>query len=314
MTAVAPVDPYAYPIDTDRYRGADASWLDELDQLAVHAGPPHQRMGTRAIDEADWFRIDEHRPAELSLRRRLLADAPDEVLLALDGTDAACVEAADTVQRWLHAHRPDLLVDWDPTVAHPLARAGLAVQDDLCLMLPRDGAWVLAAALLCFPTYWRLADKAGLTQEAVHAPVPHFAEDLAGKVNLFFDRLAPGRIVGRRNWGFSAHPLLFVPDLEALHSPAAGPGDGYRPERVWLRSERQTLRRLPESGAVLFTIRVQLAPATALAQRPALAARLLDAMQAWSPALVESRGGRHGWFAEVRAYLLAIVEGRHPLA
>ena len=65
------------------------------------------------------------------------------------------------------------------------------------------------------------------------------------------------RIVVRRNWGFSAHPLLFAPDLAALRQPRR-----YAPDAVWLRSERQTLRRLPDSGAILFAIRVQLAPAT----------------------------------------------------
>ncbi|MCC6434569.1 MAG: DUF3445 domain-containing protein [Acidimicrobiales bacterium] len=306
---MAPVDPSAYPIDTERYRAADPRWLDELDQLAVHSGLPHQRMGTRAIDEADWFRIDEHRTAELALRRRLLNDAADEVFLALDGSEAACAEAADTVHRWLLTYRPDLLGDWDPAVTHPLQRAGLAMQDDLCIMQPQDGAWVLTAALLCFPTYWRLADKAGLAQEAVHGPVPHFAEDLAVKVNRFFDRLGPERIVTRRNWGFSAHPLLFVPDLDAVHTAEGDPAP-YRSDLVWLRSERQTLRKLPRSGAVLFAIRVQLAPATALLGRPDLAARLLDAMQGWSPELVESRGGRHGWVAEVSAFLRTIVAGR----
>ena len=40
--------------------------------------------------------------------------------------------------------------------------------------------------------------------------------------------------------------------------------------RLWLRTERQTLRRLPDSGASVFTIRVQMAPLSALAARPAL--------------------------------------------
>jgi hypothetical protein len=39
-------------------------------------------------------------------------------------------------------------------------------------------------------------------------------------------------------------------------------------DTLWIRSERQTLRRLPASGAILFTIRVQMTPLTALTQRP----------------------------------------------
>jgi hypothetical protein len=297
-----PVDPLDYPIDVEAYRRADVGWLDELDRLSVHSGEPHQRMGTRAVDEAGWLVVDEHRDAELALRRRLWREATDEIVATLPGSEAACAEAAEVVEVWLadhgHAGTEAAAVD---EVADPLVRAGLAVQDDLCLMERDEAGWRLTAGIVCFPTYWRLADKLDRLQQDVHGPVPHFREDLATKVSTFFDRLPPGRIVSRRNWGFSAHPLLFVPDLAALPSP----GD-YHPDRLWLRSERQTLRALPSTGAVLFTIRVQLAPATAVAARPELAARLLDAMEHWTPELVRSRGGRHGWVPQVMAWLRSV--------
>jgi len=123
-------------------------------------------------------------------------------------------------------------------------------------------------------------------------------------VSRFFDRLSPDRIVSRRNWGFSAHPLLFAPDQSALRQP-----DAFHPDHLWLRSERQTLRRLPATGAILFTIRVQLAPSAALTRLPDLAARLLEAIKDWTPELVESRGGRYGWIDDVTAWLGSISTG-----
>ncbi|MDH4148796.1 MAG: DUF3445 domain-containing protein [Acidimicrobiia bacterium] len=290
-------DPFAYAIDLERYRRADHRWLDDLDGVTVHAGPPHQRMGTRAVAERDWLPADEHTVAELALRRRLVDEAPAEVHLALPGSDRAGREVADTVHAWLSRYRPGALTGWR-SVADPLVRAGLAVQEDLCVMERTGGRWRLTAGLVCFPTYWRLGDKIGRDQADVHGPVPHYADDLAAKVDRFFDRLVPGKIAARRNWGFSAHPLLFAPDLAALGTPAS-----FEPGSLWLRSERQTLCRLPRSGAVLFTIRVQLAPAAAIEARPALAARLAAAIDGWTPELVASRGGRHGWIDEVRAWL-----------
>lgn len=299
------VDPAEHPIDVERYRRADLGWLDELDRLAVHAGEPHQRMGTRAIDEDAWLLVDEHRPAELALRRRLVADAPTEVFAALPGSEPARDETATLVHRWLADHGPQAAAGRVPA-AHPdpLVAAGLAVQEDLCLMERTAERWHLTAAMVCFPTYWRIGDKIGGSITDIHGPVPHYDTDLAAKIPRFFDRLAPGRIVGRRNWGFAAHPLLFVPDLSALPPPT-----DFDPEQIWLRSERQTLRRLPVTGAVLFTIRVQLAPFTALADRPELAGRLLDAVEGWSPELVASRGDRYGWVAEVSAWLRAVSRG-----
>ena len=280
------VDPHAFALDLDAYRAADHSWIAELDSLTVHAGEPHQRMGTRAVDESMWLVVDELRDRELALRNRLLDEARREVFATLPGSEAACAEVAAAVV---------------PT-AGSLLDAGRLVQEDLCVMQRDHEAWKLTAAVLCFPTYWRLADKIGRTLDGLHEPVPHYATDLSDRMNRFFDRLAPGRIVVRRNWGFSAHPLLFVPDLSALSAPAE-----YRPDLLWLRSERQTLKRFPTSDAILFTIKVQLAPAMALLDYPGVAARLLDAMTGWSPELVASRGGRHGWVPDVKTWLATIV-------
>jgi hypothetical protein len=56
----------------------------------------------------------------------------------------------------------------------------------------------------------------------------------------------PG-VVGRRNFTIHELPDLFAP---VTLSP-----QGVTPPEQWLRSERQTLRRLSRSDAVLFTIK-----------------------------------------------------------
>lgn len=286
-----PVDPRDFPIDVAAYRAADHRWLAELDRHVVHAGAPHHRMGTHVVDEADWLRLDDHADAERALRRRLVAEATDEVLAVEPGSEPARAETADVVLRWLGTRAPVALAAWDDTEPDPLVRAGLAVQDDLCLMERSEQGWRLTAALVCFPTSWLLADKIGRAQPAIHGPVPRFDDDgLAARVDRFFDRLAPGRIVGRRNWGITPHPLLFVPDAPALPRP-----DPWGPEHLWIRSERQTLRRLPETGAVLFTIRVQLAPLPAVRAHPQVAARLLDAIDEWPADIAADRVGPHDW-------------------
>ncbi len=298
-----PVDPADYPVDVEAYRRGDHAWLDELDRVTVHVGEPHQRMATRVADDSAWLPPDGHRRRELLLRRRLLDEAEPEVFGALPGSEAPSEETAAMIGGWLADNHPDAWALPDRGHPHPLARAGLAVQEDLCLLQRDvDGGWRFTAAVICFPTYWRLHEKLGRRQEAVHGPVPHYATDLAVKVNRFFDRLVPGRIVARRNWGFAAHPLLFVPDLDALDQRVASTED------LWIRSERQTLRRLPASDAVLFTIKVQLAPVTALAERPAVAGRLLAAIEGWSPELLASRGSRYGWLDQLPAWLRTVSE------
>ena len=161
------------------------------------------------------------------------------------------------------------------------------------MLVRRDGGWHLDAGVVCFPSMWRLGDKLGAPMAEVHGPVPAYADELADRVDRFLDRLE--RPVWRRNW--------FVHDSDELHLPdPPPPRDVEVPGGLWLRSERQTLRPLPRSSGTLFTIRTQQAPLDVLAERPDVAARLAEAMAAWSPDLVAYRGAGR-WRDEVVAWL-----------
>jgi hypothetical protein len=54
-------------------------------------------------------------------------------------------------------------------------------------------------------------------------------------------------------------------------------------DRLWLRMERQTLRRLPETGWLLFTIRPHFLPVRTLAAEPAAAADLAAVIEGLDP-------------------------------
>ena len=156
-------------------------------------------------------------------------------------------------------------------------------------MVLRDGAPHLDAASLCFPSYWRLADKLGRPMTDVHGPVAHYGDELAAKVDTFLQRLRPERPVWRRNWSIHDDASYFLPD--PTPPLAVSP-----PEGLYLRSERQTLRRLTTADVVLFTIRTQQVPLAVLAERPDVAHRLADAIAHWSPELAAYKGD-HGALA-----------------
>jgi hypothetical protein len=265
-------------VDSDAAVGAP-DWLDEL---SLQPGPPWLSMGLHALDPAAWLVVDGDREPELARKAQLLAERHDEVFLARSGTEAAGQEVLDLVGAWLAAHSPAGLASGAPTETgatlpvHPLERAGLLVQEDLCLMVERGGHYVLEAGSVCFPSHWRLAEKMGRPMAGIHGPVPHYAAELEGKVDRFFDKLRPSRPVMRRNLGIHSHDELFSPGpREPCH---AFPADARGVDSVWVRSERQTLRRLATSGAILFTIRTQQCRMRALEHRAdvahALAAKL----------------------------------------
>ncbi|MCU1454040.1 MAG: hypothetical protein JWN46_2186 [Acidimicrobiales bacterium] len=268
-----------------------ADWLDELVLRAE--GPPWLSMGLGRIDEERWLVADERRPAELALRADLLDRRHGEVFAALAGTQDAGAEVLDLVRSWL-ARRglPDTVSEPDDRDVHahprhPLEVAGRLVQEDLVLMVPRDGAFHLDAACLCFPSHWRLADKLGGSAAAIHEPVPRYDVELAPRVDRYLERLRPDTISARRNWSVHDAPDLFAPVRLA---PAARLSGDEVALGLWLRSERQTLRRLTTSAAVLFTIRVQQVPFGTLAERPEVAQRFLDRLVAQPAALTEMNG------------------------
>lgn len=243
-------------------------WLDEL-QLTP--GPPWLSMGTRSLDHPLFLRDDDF-DRDLAWKHELLTTRHDDVFAA---RDTPIVRAAsEEVLALSGGDAVDGL--------HPLDAAGRVVQEDLCVLVLRDSGPHLDAASLCFPSYWRLADKIGRPLADVHGPVPHYADEIAAKVDRFIGRLRPGQMVWRRNWSVHDDPSYFLPD--ATPSLVDGP--------LFLRSERQVLRRL-ESEAVLFTIRTQQVPLDCMAGRPTLAAAMADAIDAWSTALVGYKGG-HG--------------------
>ena len=251
------------------------SWLDEL---PLEPGPPWLGMGTRHLDVTAWLQADEDRERDLVRKAVLLEERHAEVFAALDTAEvgAASLEVLELV---LEATARDTV----PPDLHPLDAAGRLVQEDLCLLVLRDGAPHLDAASLCFPSYWRLRDKLGRPLAAVHDPVAHYADELAAKVDAFLTRLRPERPVWRRNWSIHDDPTYFLPD-------PTPPQDVSPPDSLWLRSERQTLRRLERTAAVLFTIRTQQVPLRVVAERPDVVRRLADAIEAWSPDLQRYKG------------------------
>ena len=254
-------------------------WLDEL---PLEPGPPWVAMGTRGLDGDRWLVVDGDLEQDLAVKAQLLDERPAEVFAALD-TEAVREASAEVLQLVVEATGATARAD-----LHPLDAAARLVQEDLCLLVLHDGVPHLDAGSVCFPSYWRLADKLGRPLSEVHRPVPHYAEELAGKVDGFLARLRPDRIVWRRNWSIHDDPTYFLPD-------ATPPRGGDPPDGFFVRSERQTLRRLA-GGAVVFTIRTQQVPLAVLADRPDLAHRMARVIGGWPADTVAYKGG-HGALA-----------------
>ena len=250
-------------------------------------------IGLKTLDPAEWIDADASLRAYLDEKDRLANSVPDKIFAAEAGSEAAQAEVLRLLADHLPARFPDIYQRIGETMAimpafrrarldapfPPLLIAGGLVQEDLVLMRKAADGWYLSAAHLSFPSSWRLHEKFMKPMHQVHGPVPGFNHGTrnAGLIERMFDNLRPEMPVIRWNWSLHAD--------DALHHPhGAGQWQfGGDPLGFFFRVERQTLRKLPESGAILFTIRIYLDPLGALESHPdaagiagALAAQLAE--------------------------------------
>ena len=202
-----------------------------------------------------WIMVDDAFAAQMAERERLIRDRPGDVIAALPDSGDAVDDLFATVLRDLPdgyrrdgeaATRPDGVAV--PLDDPSLATLGRLVQCDLLLLEKRRDEHVLVAGVLCFPANWSLAQKIGRPLRRIHAPVDRYDDALARRVQRLFDRARAGVPMWRANVLPHDDAVLFHPRPEWSPQRAAD-----RPP-PFLRSERQTVLRLPRTGAILFAV------------------------------------------------------------
>lgn len=263
--------------------------------VAYQPGQPQLAMGLFALDLAEWIEVDERMPAELAEKERLLAEHHAQVFAALPQATPGSDETLRLLAEHLPARFPQIYQKEGATLVnqatgerwnladsrlHPLELAGRLVQEDLCLMGhdPATNLYQLTGACLCFPTRWNLLEKIGHSLGHIHTPVPQYNTRLESPMDRLFERLKEHKPVWRLNWSLLDDPTLFQPTGHGKTDYAAAITVQNAGERLWVRTERQTLRRLPASGDILFTIRIYIQPLSSLHNQPENAAKLIGAL------------------------------------
>jgi len=204
------------------------------------------RVGTRPLDVDRWLPDDAESAPTIAMKRELLATRRHDVVALHPGGEAAAEEAARLIGEFKG-------VTIRSEGVEALVEAALLVPDDLTVLAPSESptgqhGLVFVAGVVCAPSRWRLASKMGKDMMTTHQPVARYGEQIGAPVDTVLRRLTVDRPLWRSNWTLVDHPALFQPE------PPEHPL-GVQPDRLWVRMERETLRRLPNTGGVLFTIR-----------------------------------------------------------
>ena len=221
------------------------------------------RIGLSPIALEEWFEGGEVDPAPR--KEAIFAAHPTLSWGETPGSRPAQAEAAALIGAWAKAAGRSSGVDHG---LPPLRAASRLVSDDLCLMESQAEGWTLTAVSLCAPSFFSVEDVLGRPLDSIHGPVPTFNDRFLPRVSRIFDHLAPDVILTRRNWSLVPTDTLFIPSAEGLRAELPLLSAEAIASRLQVRRERQTIRKLPLTGAVLFTIRIWLEPFAELLADP----------------------------------------------
>ena len=115
----------------------------------------------------------------------------------------------------------------------------------------RHNEHVLDGGILCFPALWKLREKINKPLSRIHKPVKIYDTRVTRSVQRMFNNLKTNNPLWRANWYLYQDPELFSPLSEEFSHTS---NKEFFEGNFWVRVERQTLMRLPETKSVVFGI------------------------------------------------------------
>ena len=242
------------------------------------------RLSVKRGDLRAFFAPTEEHKEIMAERRRWLGESPRDYV-------AAAPDAAPLIRETAQLLAPHVMKTADRenltglTSQVPSSRdlpvrdliaIGCAIEPDIVLLKKGDDdVFRVVAGCVCFPSSWSLPEKLGLPLDQVHSIVPNLNTSIGAPISRFLAKMQPGAAWERSNWGLSAvadrnqHPSRKLPRLRPRLSA----------DKVWLRVEDQILAILPETGVLLFGIRIVRATLTQTeAEQPEIIAGLHRAL------------------------------------
>ncbi|CAF3626808.1 unnamed protein product [Adineta steineri] len=273
-------------------------------------GPFQMTMGIKSLNINEWIQIDRNYRQQIKLKQKLLnSNERENLFMCKDEAYTAAMETLTMLIEYLPYQYPNMFQRnnsktkitnlitgqifnlTEDNHMHPLEIAALLVQEDLVIMQRHSNEQIYHANALavCFPSAWLPKSKFGLSLAAVHMPhVPFFQEKLQASMEKYFLKLKEENPVERCNWTLQignnlceTSSTMEENDSELITKDNAG-------QLMYLRTERQTLRRLPKSNTILFTIKTYMTKIEDVCKNDSdMAKRLAGALRNWPPEMVQ---------------------------
>jgi hypothetical protein len=240
------------------------------------------------MELAQWLDIGPDHAAFMAEKRARLAGCPPLYYRTLERSQGAQAELLRAVADTLREHHGDdfavegqVLADRRDGSRHdladpsrePLDILGGLLEEDFVLFDTEDGRDIVIAASNAYTSSGRIVSCVGRGMHFAHEPVPGLNAALAARIDRVIGNVQAGKPVVRFNWFVTPIASRLFPERSHAANVEAGEeaartlasDHGKAGETLWLRVERQTFLRLPETGALAFGIHTYSDPLATIA-------------------------------------------------
>ncbi|KAI5963767.1 uncharacterized protein KGF55_002647 [Candida pseudojiufengensis] len=245
--------------------------------------PYHQTMSIFKLDINHWLDMDKYYQHYIDEKKRIRLKYGKQNFDMLPEGREACTELMETVVDHMLVRYPLLFTlmnngSWEnegkivkneitneiidmtlPLKEQPLVYVSKFAKEDFYVVLqnPKDNLYYLVGGAVPFPGgSFSVSEKMGKNLDAIHVGVPYYKQSLKRSMERWFSKLRPQDPVERASWYITWDTKLKFNNI--YHTPETFPElfknlDETSPKQFNVRVERQTLRKLPKSQAVIFT-------------------------------------------------------------
>ena len=271
---------------------------------------PEFQVGLQPIIERDWLILDDDYAQFMRAKRLHLTACKARCYQTLPGSLAAQRELQSMVVSYLLEHHPSqftvvgdnlscsidghsLKLGEDTT--DPLWQLSGLVQEDFMLLQDVDGRQQITAASNAYSSSGRLVASVGHDVRWAHENVPDLTKQHGARIDRILSTMHEDFLCARFNWLLTPLTTIFFPEDPHIANGAALRSVSAQLSRdpslagslLHMRVERQTLRRLPKTGAVAFSIHTYTDPLSTLVQDDADIEALIKLLKTYSPARLQ---------------------------
>ena len=169
------------------------------------------------------------------------------------------------------------------------------VPEDFAIMIrdSQTGIYSFRGGMIMSSLGWDLGSKIGLKLHEIHAPIPDYSEKMQFSMDRYFAKKPTNKGIQRGSWGFEIDQPLYMAPGDPLEKLKETQDPNLTIERVHLRVDHQTLRRLPLSGAVVFNFKGLFTPVQDFRDEPYIPSLVLKVLREGKRSIMEYKNTWH---------------------